>query len=177
MPPARILLASKQASIDSKERPSFLSPAVATVTDLETAARLRAAIGRLARRLRPTASAQAAGLTPTRVSVLLNVVRSGPIRLSDLADTEALNPTMLSRVIADLAQAGLLERTSDEGDRRSAWVSATAAGKRLAERIRRERTDAVNAALERLTESDRRRLEKALGALEALAAELGELGR
>jgi DNA-binding MarR family transcriptional regulator len=148
-----------------------------TINDLEIAARLRAVIGRLARRLRPTATARAAGLTPTRVSVLLNVVRAGPIRLSELAAAEALNPTMLSRVIADLAQSGLLERTSDEGDRRSAWVSATPAGKRLAERIRRERTDAVNSALERLTDADRRGLEQALSALDALAAELGEVGR
>ena len=57
---------------------------------------------------------------------------------------------MLSRAIAQLVEAGLLERTSDDGDRRAAWVKATAAGRRLAERIRRERTDALNAALEEL---------------------------
>jgi DNA-binding MarR family transcriptional regulator len=146
----------------------------ATTNDLDSATRLRAVIGRLARRLRPTPAAKAAGLTPTSVSVLLNVVRSGPVRLSDLAVAEAVNPTMLSRVIADLAQSGLVQRISDEGDRRSAWVSPTSGGKRLAERIRRERTDAVGAALEELPAGDQRRLEQALGALEALAEQLGE---
>lgn len=147
-----------------------MSPAAAL--DLDTAARLRIAIGRLSRRLRTTAAGSAAGLTPTRISVLLTVVRDGPVRLSALATSESLNPTMLSRVIADLGDAGLLERTNDDGDRRAAWVQATDAGIQLARRMRRERTDAVNAALEELSSADRRQLEKALPALEALAEQL-----
>ena len=153
-----------------------MSAAPASI-DLETAARLRVVLGRLARRLRPTAAAQAAGLSPTRVSVLLNVVRNGPLRLSELAAAEGINPTMLSRVIADLAQSGLLERTSDEGDRRSAWVRGTPAGTRLAERMRRERTDALGAALAGLSEAERVRIEQGLSALEALAEELAEVRR
>jgi DNA-binding MarR family transcriptional regulator len=150
-----------------------MSPA-ATVPEVDTAARLRVAIGRLSRRLRTTAAGSAAGLTPTRISVLLTVVREGPIRLSVLAESESLNPTMLSRVIADLGDAGLVARTSDDGDRRAAWVEATAEGRRLAERMRRERTDAVNEAMEDLSPSDRHLLEKALPALERLGEALKE---
>jgi DNA-binding MarR family transcriptional regulator len=145
--------------------------------DIETATRLRVVIGRLSRRLRPTAAAAAAGLTPTRVSVLLRVERAGELRLSEVASAEGINPTMLSRVISDLVDAGLLGRTSDEGDRRSAWVKVTPAGRRLAERTRRERTDAVNAALEGLSEPDRRRIEQLLPALEELAEQLAEIRR
>jgi DNA-binding MarR family transcriptional regulator len=137
--------------------------------EIETAARLRAAIGRLSRRLRPTAAGTAAGLTPTRVTVLLDVVRREQARLADVASAEGINPTMLSRVIADLVEAGLVERTSDEHDRRTVWVRATPAGRRLAERMRRERTDAVNLALEGLTEAERATVQRALPALEALA--------
>ena len=140
-----------------------------TKTDLETAARLRAVIGRLSRRLRPAPAAVAAGLTPTRSSVLLSVVREGRIGLSDLAASESVNPTQLSRAIAQLVQDGLLERSSDEGDRRAAWVKPTPAGKRLAERIRRERTDALNAALGELPADERDRILAALTALEELA--------
>jgi DNA-binding MarR family transcriptional regulator len=135
-------------------------------------ARLRAVIGGLSRRLRPTAAGTAAGLTPTRVSVLLHVVRGGALRLSELAASEGINPTMLSRVVADLSEAGLLARVNDESDRRAAWVKPTAAGKRLAERMRRERTDALNVALGELSTSDRAKLERALPALEALAEAL-----
>jgi DNA-binding MarR family transcriptional regulator len=59
----------------------------------------------LSRRLRPTAAGAAAGLTPTRISVLFTIARRGPIRLSELAQAEGLNPTMLSRVIADFADS------------------------------------------------------------------------
>jgi DNA-binding MarR family transcriptional regulator len=147
-----------------------MSPAAAL--DIDTAARLRVVIGRLSRRLRTTAAGSAAGLTPTRVSVLLTVVREGPIRVSALAESESLNPTMLSRIIADLVDGGLLARTSDDGDRRAAWVDATDNGRGLAQRMRRERTDAVNEALEGLAPADRRLLEKALPALEELAEHL-----
>jgi len=140
--------------------------------DADTAVRLRIAIARLSRRLRPTAAGAAAGLTPTRVSVLLTIVREGRIRISDLASAESLNPTMLSRVISDLVDAGLVARVSDDGDRRAAWVQSTSAAKKLAERIRRERTRALNQALEGLSEDDRRILEQALPALEGLAEQL-----
>jgi DNA-binding MarR family transcriptional regulator len=140
-----------------------------TPLDLEMTARLRAVIGRLSRRLRPTPTALAAGLTPTRISVLLTVVREGSIRLSDLAAAESINPTQLSRAVAHLLETGLVERSADQGDRRAAWVNATAAGKRIAEQIRRERTDALNIALEGLEPSDRERIVAALPALEVLA--------
>jgi DNA-binding MarR family transcriptional regulator len=145
---------------------------VATEISLDTASRLRIAIGRLSKWLRQTEAATAAGLTPTRSSVLLNVVRTGPIRLSELAASEGLNPTMLSRVVAELVDARLLQRSSDQGDRRAAWVNATAAGRRLAERMRRERTEALNAALQGVSEAERRELEAALPALEKLAEQL-----
>ena len=78
--------------------------------DIETAGTLRAVIGRLSRRLRPTPAALAAGLTPTRSSVLLTVVREGPVKLSDLADIEAINPTQLSRAVAHLLEGVTLKR-------------------------------------------------------------------
>jgi DNA-binding MarR family transcriptional regulator len=129
-------------------------------------------IARVSRRLRPTKAALEAGLTPTRGVVLQTVSRRGPMRLSELAESEGINPTMLSRVTADLVEAGLLERLNDEGDRRAAWAKSTVAGRRLAERIRRERTDAVSLALERLSDDERALIERALPALERLADQL-----
>ncbi|HET6864767.1 MAG TPA: MarR family transcriptional regulator [Solirubrobacteraceae bacterium] len=145
-----------------------MSPTL-TPVDLETAAQLRMAIGKLSRRLRPTPAAIEAGLTPTQISLLLNVARQGPIRLSELADAEAINPTQLSRSVAHLVDIGAVERASDQGDRRAAWVKPTAAGRRLADKIRRERTDALNLALGDLAPDERRRIEAAVPALERLA--------
>jgi DNA-binding MarR family transcriptional regulator len=140
--------------------------------DIDTTARLRGVIGRLSRHLRPTAAAVAAGLTPTKISILLSVAREGPIRLSDLASAEGVNPTQLSRAIAYLVDAGLIERAADEGDRRAAWVKPTPAGRRLADRIRRERTDALNLALQDLDPQERAQIFAALDGLEHLAEQL-----
>lgn len=92
--------------------------------------------------------------------------------MSELGETEGINPTMVSRVVAGMVHDGLLGRTSDEADRRAAWVEITGDGRKLAQRMRRERTSAVNQALEALPDAERRRIEEALPALEALAEEL-----
>jgi DNA-binding MarR family transcriptional regulator len=144
----------------------------AALEQTDTAPQLRATLGRLHRRLRPTAAGVAAGLTPTRISLLNTIQRLGPMRLSDLASTEAINPTMLSRIVADLCEGGLIERVPDPLDRRAALVTTTRLGKRLVERIRRERTDVLSVALSSLSPSERRALERALPALEALAEQL-----
>jgi DNA-binding MarR family transcriptional regulator len=145
---------------------------MATGIDTETAQRLRIVFGRLSRALRPTEAGLAADLTPTRVAVLLNTVRNGPIRLAEVAEQEGLNPTLLSRTVAALADAGLVARTADESDRRSAWLEATPAGRELAQQIRAQRTHAVEAALSQLAEPDRRLVEESLPALEQLAKKL-----
>ncbi len=151
--------------------PPFASP---PTQQLDAAQRLRVVFGRLSRRLRLTDAATAAGMTPARVSALLNIERHGPLRLAELAESEGINPTMLSRIVADLVDAGLCERTCDPGDRRSAWVQATALGRELAEGMRAHRTEAVQSALARCSESDRLAIEQALSALEALAEQLKE---
>jgi DNA-binding MarR family transcriptional regulator len=150
---------------------------LATGVDTETAQRLRILFGRLARMLRPTAAGVAADLTPTRTAVLLNTVRNGPIRLAEVAEHEGLNPTLLSRTVANLAQAGLVTRTADETDRRSAWLDATPAGRELAEHIRAQRTHAVELALAQLSAEDRGLIEAAVPALEELAQHLHERSR
>jgi DNA-binding MarR family transcriptional regulator len=133
----------------------------------ETTDRLRLAIGRLARRLRSTASSGT--WTPTQVSVLFTIVREGPVALAELAERESLHPTMLSRVVGALAQAGLVVRSADSADRRAAQVEATAAGRRLRERIHAERNAALASALEGLDPRARAAVADALPGLEELA--------
>lgn len=150
---------------------------MATGVDTETAQRLRMVLGQLARRLRPTEAALAVDLTPTRAAVLLNTVRNAPVRLAEVAEQEGLNPTLLSRTVANLAAAGLVTRTADASDRRSAWLEPTAAGRELAQRIRAQRTHAVQVALAELTAADRELVEAAIPALERLAEHLHQGSR
>jgi DNA-binding MarR family transcriptional regulator len=132
----------------------------------EASARLRGVIGRLSRRLRPTVAGSQ--LTPSQTSVLFSIVRFGPIRLSELARIEGINPTMLSRIAAILADAGLISRSADPADKRSAFVQSTAAGRRMRERVHRERALALGAYVQQLTESEQQALWDALPVLEAL---------
>jgi DNA-binding MarR family transcriptional regulator len=143
-----------------------------TTTDQDTdqTARLRAVIGRLARRLRPTVAGSQ--LTPTQTSVLFTIVRMGPLGLAEVARTEGVNPTMLSRITTQLCEAGLISRESDPGDRRAAFVQATPAGRRMRERIHRERTEALGAHMETLDEQQQATLWAALPVLEELAEQL-----
>ncbi|HET9091100.1 MAG TPA: MarR family transcriptional regulator [Acidimicrobiales bacterium] len=133
-------------------------------------ARLRIALGRLARRLKPTAAA--GSLTTTEVDVLVAAEREGPVRLTDLAAQVGLNPTMLSRLVPKLEQAGLVRRLPDESDRRVTFLTASAKGSRLLERIRSERNDALSRRLGELDPDERRALSAALPVLERLAERL-----
>jgi DNA-binding MarR family transcriptional regulator len=142
----------------------------ASASQAESITRLRAVISKLSRRLRPTVAGS--GLTPSQISVLFTIVRLGPVGLSELAEIEALNPTMLSRIAAQLCDAGLILRSADPGDRRSAFVQATTAGRRIRERIHRERTRALSVHVEQLEEHQRQTLWNALPALEELAERL-----
>jgi len=137
-----------------------------------SAARLRIAVARLSRRLRPT---KAAGtLTATEVDVLVAAERRGPMRLSDLASFAGLNPTMLSRLIPKLEQAGLIRRLADGADRRVCRVEATARGRALLDRVRSERNDALSRRMSALGASEREALLVALPVLEELAERLME---
>ena len=152
-------------------------PATTEALDAATATRLRTVLGRLSRQLRTTTAATDAGLTPTKISVLLSVDRRGLTRISEVAELEALNPTLLSRTISTLVDAGLLDRVSDAGDRRTAWVQVTDEGHRLTERMRRERTEVVNRGMSALPAAERRIVEQAIPALEALADQLRDRPR
>ena len=135
--------------------------------DEEAVTRLRYALMRTARRLRATAADE--GLSPAQSGVLATLVREGPLRAGDLASAEALNPTMLSRVLGHLEEAGLVARTPDAADARSSVARATPAGKRLIQRLRARRAAVLTERLADLPADQVAALRAALPALEALA--------
>ncbi len=136
--------------------------------DAANLARLRSAIGRLERHL--AAAARDARLTPTQAWILAAVVRHGSIGISELAVAEDVNPTMLSRVIGKLDDAGLIRRVPSPHDRRAALVEPTAAGRRLKQRMQERRTAALSQALAALSGDEDAALVAALPALESLAS-------
>ena len=138
--------------------------------DAEAVTRLRQVIARLARRL--NASATSEGLTPTQASVLALITGWGPLTHSALAEMEGLNPTMLSRVVGKLGDAGLIRRIPNPEDLRSASVEVTREGRAVNERIKAQRAAVVSGCVDRLPAGQAALLLAALPALEALASEL-----
>lgn len=113
-------------------------------------------------------------LSPTQYAVFASVTVHERVRLSDLAEIEGLNPTLLSRIVAKLEEKELVAREQDADDRRVAHVSATAKGRELLARIRSERTDALSQALDNLDEDELEALTRALPVLESLAKTVRE---
>jgi DNA-binding MarR family transcriptional regulator len=134
----------------------------------EIAARLRLSATRLARQLRQESDA---GLTPSQLSALACIERNGPLTLGALADYERVAPPTITKIVAKLEAAGLVERKLDERDRRVAWVSTSTAGSARLGKIRQRKNAWLAARLARLDADDRRRLADALDALDALTDE------
>lgn len=145
-------------------------PGQAKTSPVPLAPHLRALIGKLSRRLRPTQAG--AGLTPTELSVLATVARRGPLRLAQLSQVEGVNPTMLSRIVAKLGREGLIARQQDPLDGRAARLIATDRGRKLQRRIQAERNDVLGQRLQALTRAQLQQLTSAIPALEALAESL-----
>ncbi len=139
--------------------------------DLDEPARLRAALLRLGRRLR--AIDAGTGLTPAELAVLGAVVRCGPVRPSELAQLEGLNPTMVSRLLAHLVDEKVLCRDDDPADRRGALVAVTARGHQLHQQLRAARAHALFVQLQRLPPAQQEAISAAVPALEALSELLG----
>lgn len=137
-------------------------------------ARLRTAVSRMARWLRPTAAA--ASLTATEVDMLMVAERRGPARMSEFAAFCGLNPTMLSRMVPRLEEAGLLARHADPEDKRACLIKATPRARKLLERVRSERTDLLSSLLDELDETERRAVAAATPVLEKLAERLRDAG-
>lgn len=139
--------------------------------DAEQVARLRIALGRVARGLDRRARGEA--LTRTQASVLATAAVHGPVRITELAEIEGVNPTMLSRIVGKLEAAGLLARRPDPQDGRAALVEATAEGARLHAQVRAERTRLIAEHLAAVPDpAHTAALLAALPALEALGASL-----
>src|SRR6266700_4940076 len=96
-----------------------------TISTVELAHRLRPAVARTARRMRQAAGGE---LSPSQSAALTTIDCHGPLTPSELAARERIQRPTATRVLARLEEAGLVGRTPDPADRRSALVSATPAG-------------------------------------------------
>lgn len=136
----------------------------------DAAGRLSMALGRLTRVLRRD---NPSGLGPGSISALATVVRSGPLRLGDLAAREGVTPPTLTRIVVALREGGYLIKTPDPNDGRATQVEATPAAVELITGTKSLRAGALRSRLAALPPDDLAALVRAVPVIEALAADEG----
>jgi DNA-binding MarR family transcriptional regulator len=130
-----------------------------------TAAHLRLAITRTARRLRQEAGRE---LSPSQISALATIERHGPLTPSELADRERVKRPTATRVAAKLEEMGTIARTADPADARSSLLQITARGRALLGRLRRRKTAYLARRLSALEADELAVLERASEVLDRM---------
>jgi DNA-binding MarR family transcriptional regulator len=136
-----------------------------TINDAELAARLRLSVTRLARRLRQKSDVEA---TASQISALATIERLGPLTIGELSAAERVQPPSMTRIVAGLEELALIQRETDERDRRVARVRVTSLGQRLLERSRSKKNAYLAARLGSLSDEERAALAHAADILERL---------
>jgi DNA-binding MarR family transcriptional regulator len=139
-------------------------------TITETAARLRLAVVRTARRLRQEAAAAEGDgvLSPTLTAALATVEVHGPLTPSELAQRERVRRPTATRIVARLEELGLITRTPDPEDGRACLVAATAEGRALLKRLRGRKNAYLAKRMKNLDADEVDTLERAADILERL---------
>jgi len=84
-------------------------------------------------------SSSMSGLDSGAVHVLMFLVKAGPLRQGALAECAMLDPSTVSRYVAQLVRSGHVERRADPADGRAVQLVATELGRALARRIAAQR--------------------------------------
>lgn len=134
----------------------------------ERAAKLRLAIVRTARRMRQEAGSD---LGPSSIAALGTIERLGPLTPSELADHERIQRPTATRILARLAEEGLVSRAADPDDGRCSIVTATADGRALLKRLRGRKNAYLAKRMKDLPGDDLDALDRAAAILETLLAE------
>lgn len=105
-------------------------------------------------------------VSATTVAALHTLEQFGPLRITDLAEREAITQPGMTVLVHRLEADALAERTPDPADRRATLVTITAGGRQLLA----DRRATVVAALERLDPAECAALLGAVSAIDRLIA-------
>ncbi|NKQ55866.1 MarR family transcriptional regulator [Amycolatopsis sp. K13G38] len=117
------------------------------------------------------------GLHPAAAMLLSDLMQHGESRPSELAKRKMVDISVVSRQIAQLAAAGLIDRRPAPEDGRAALVSVSAAGEAMMKRWRQQHIDFVRGALHDWTDDEVTALTQRLELMnEALRAAVRPVG-
>ena len=139
-----------------------------TAVHPQLSSELRLSVMRLARRLRQQRTDET--YTPSQLSALATLERSGPLAPGELAAAERVQPPSMTRVVAVLEQAGLVRRTAHESDGRLAVLTVTSDGTKLLAADRKRRDAWLTQRLRDLTPDELATLRAAAPLIERLAS-------
>ena len=140
--------------------PSSIEPTTAGAPPLDQlAVDLRVSLLRTARRLRAMKSVDE--LSDAQFSVLAWLHSDGPRTPRELAEAEHVRPPSMTRTLAGLVDAGLVQRTDHPRDGRQVLCSVTEAGHRVVEETRARRAAWLGQRLAGLSEDERATLAEA----------------
>jgi DNA-binding MarR family transcriptional regulator len=131
----------------------------------ETAAHLRLVINRAARRMRQEAGTE---LRASHASALTSVELHGPLTPSELAEIERIKRPSATRILRGLEEEGLVQRTPDPKDGRSALISLTGEGRERLRRLRQRKNAYLARRMRDLDSGEVATLERAAEILERL---------
>lgn len=109
-----------------------------------------------------------------QLRVLVMVASRGPLNLGAVAAGLGVHPSNATRAVDRLVTAGLLDRSDDPTDRRHLVLRLTEDGAALVDRVKRSRSTAVAAILERMPPARRRALVPVLAAFARAGGETPE---
>lgn len=109
------------------------------------------------------------GLSATHVAALATLERHGPLPLGELAALEKVAPPSMTRVVAKLTAAELVDRQGHPADRRQVLITITDQGHELLAADRRRRNEWLSARLLELPAADLAALTAVIPVLDRLA--------
>lgn len=124
---------------------------------------------RLERHLRQRS---AGGVTASQYGALVTISKKGELTLGELAAAEGVAPPSMTRIAANLEQAGLVLRRTDPLDRRVALVAISPAGAVLLAEARTRREVYLTERLEAMAPEDVEVLARAAELMSRLAGEV-----
>lgn len=127
------------------------SPAPGLVSGLDPRGELGVELSRHARLLHLVRNRMTEGvprgLDFAALSLLMTLVRCGPRRQGELAETAVLDPSTTSRYVAQLVRAGLVTRRPDPQDGRAVQLIASTTGEQVAGELIERRDGIVGGIL------------------------------
>jgi DNA-binding MarR family transcriptional regulator len=136
--------------------------------DTQLASELRTVVTRLIKKLRKQSST-AAQLSLTERSTIALLDQHGELLPNELAAMEKITTQSMSQILSKLLELGLIKRRISERDKRKAIISLSDLGRTMLYRVRNERDEWLNKALEATcTAEEKALLKKAIGPLTKL---------